>query len=203
MAIPAPRRRRPRPSLSDPKRPVRERGSKNRQAERLCYIFAFSTLGGEVAVNCAPAKTAAGDTLHLRKWKRLAASLIIGTMCLNTSARAGGEDRRYETVRLALSHELATVLTTANLCSSVSLCSREQIIFASPQNGGVAIQVWGVNNETVAQQLVATCASAFLRHSELDVVTVDLYPVRKIEAVNSPIWKSVKPSQRVSFMRGH
>lgn len=117
------------------------------------------------------------------------------------SAHAGLEDRKFEDVRLSLIGEIQSMLITGGICGGVANCQKMQLIFASPLSGGIAVQVWGIDNPEILKQITIICASAFTTNAEVEIISIDFFRMSKQSAVDLPIWKSVKPNHEITFRR--
>ncbi len=116
-------------------------------------------------------------------------------------AQAGFEDRRHEKTRLKLVESINSLLIQSGICSSIAECQKSKILFVSPKGGGVAVQIWGVNKAAAFLDISRICETIFFENTELQEISIDIYFVRKEDALNLPIWKPAKTNVEILFKR--
>lgn len=116
---------------------------------------------------------------------------------------AGAEDRRYEDERLKLSAEIYDILMRQGKCSSVADCQNMQPVFVSPRTGGITVQIWGIDDSIVLQSIAVACMTVFFRNTSIETISMDIYSIRKKDALALPMWKLSRPIQMINFERKH
>ena len=135
-----------------------------------------------------------------QQWRRrLAALLCLSSIC--GVAPAGLEDRRFEQARLGLAEQVFAILIRERQCAGMDECRRMQLAFLSPGKGGIAVQVWGISSGHVLQAIAAACGTVFYENPQISLLSIDIYAMRKQEALNQPFWEPVKAQQEIVYRR--
>lgn len=111
------------------------------------------------------------------------------------------EDRRFESERLRLVADINASLIDLQVCQSLPECQKRQLFFLSPREGGLSLQVWGIEDSGVLKKILDRSANLFFMATEIKVISVEIYSTTKTDALKIPIWTSVKPVQEFKFER--
>jgi hypothetical protein len=131
--------------------------------------------------------------------RRILLFLLIGMIFQD--AFGGLEDTRFEGARIRLANDIKLFLILNEECSSTINCQKSQIVFVSPRSGGMAVQIWGNVKKNTVQDILNKCSNYFVDNPELFIISVDFYPIGKIESLNLPVWKFAKPNIEIVFKR--
>jgi hypothetical protein len=112
-----------------------------------------------------------------------------------------GEGRDFEDVRLDFAKNGEKILIKNGECKSIVECRKKQLMFVSPANNGISIQLWGGVGDKTVEEFSREALELFLKNEGMNV-ELKIFSLERLSAAGKPFWVAVKPKILIDFKRG-
>jgi len=123
----------------------------------------------------------------------------VAILCLSPLAIAGTEDRSFEKQRLDVAEKIEKILIADNICKSKTDCFSKKLVFATPKESGIGIQLYAPIGKASLLKILHECSNYFVASNIKMNIEVEMFDVTKDEELNLPIWQFTKPAATVRF----
>lgn len=126
--------------------------------------------------------------------------LIVAIFLLSSYSIAGTEDRTFERQRLELAEKIKIILIADNICKSSADCTNRKLVFASPRDSGIGIQLFAPIGKSSLLKILHECSNYFINFDRKMNLEIEMFDITKEDELSRPIWQFTKPIAIIHFI---
>lgn len=133
--------------------------------------------------------------------RTLISILIRGLLPILYTHSIAGENRSFEQERLQLIRDFHSYLISTKACKDLKDCQQKQLLFVSPAQDGISIQIWNHPTSDPTEAEIKTALSTFNLNKKIKTISIDFFKVSKQQSLKEPFWKKTSADTEIILRR--